>query len=471
MSSIDLLLASYLDLARHLDPLRHPHEAPVEVQARLGRFDRPWLAGQVTALRSIANAIEDLDTVDALGDEVDRTMLLDTVRADLRRLSERTSGPTADPGGPLGHVAAALDALTGEDFDAGREAALRARVGEIPEFLASLREDDRPAPRFLLDVAVRTTNALMERLDAIAERLDDEAVAPARAALATHLQWLTGVERVGGEPGIGEDAVEAQLQLLGNDPIGVKGTLRLLELRRSGVERSLAAAAFELGFDRDWRAALDALPEIAELEPLERLDAWLEEWLRVGEEFGALGLPVFETPPPPAPMVHDRATLAAWAVRARGAAILEASRSLQRQPVRRLLVAPGLRRGWGRTVAALLKDTAVLGSPERRLASADLALRDGVAAEAELLLEARRAQPDELVGRITEHTGMPGSEARDLLAAAAEEPLVAVAAALAHEGWLEWFAEDGGDPAAFIAKASSSGGLAVPLSRWISRDG
>src|SRR5690606_27175632 len=97
VSELDQLLESYLDLARHLDPLRHPHEAPAEVQARLGRFDRPWLSGQVSALRSIGNAIEDIEGVDSLADEVDRTMLLDTVRADIRRLSERINGPTSDP--------------------------------------------------------------------------------------------------------------------------------------------------------------------------------------------------------------------------------------------------------------------------------------------------------------------------------------------------------------------------------------
>ena len=64
MSPLDELLASYLDLARHLDPLRHPHEAPAEVQARLGRFDLPWMSAQATALKAIANAIEDLDEVE-----------------------------------------------------------------------------------------------------------------------------------------------------------------------------------------------------------------------------------------------------------------------------------------------------------------------------------------------------------------------------------------------------------------------
>jgi hypothetical protein len=466
MSPLDELLASYLDLARHLDPLRHPHEAPVEVQARLGRFDVPWLAAQATALRSIANAIEDLEEVESLDDEIDRTMLIDTVRSDIVRLTERTTGATADPGAPLDHVCAALDALMGEDFDAQREVALRARIGELPEFLAAQRADPRPAPRFLIDVAIRLTTGLVERLDAAAERLDDESVSPARSALATHLQWLTEVGRVGGEAGIGEEAVEERLRRLSNDPVGVKGTLRMLELRRSGVERSLAGAAADLGYGDDWRAALDALPEMAELDVLERLDAWEEEWQRVAEAFTQLGLPVFDIAPPPAPPVQDRATLAAWAVRARAAAMLEAARAAQPRAVRRLLVAPGLRLGWGRTLAALLRESLVLDTPERRLASAELALRDAVAAEAELLLQSRRLDPDALVAHVTSLTGMGGGEARDLIAAAAEDPFEAVAAALAHEGWQGWFAEDGGDPVQFLIGATHTGGLAVPLARW-----
>jgi hypothetical protein len=89
-----------------------------------------------------------------------------------------------------------------------------------------------------------------------------------------------------------------------------------------------------------------------------------------------------------------------------------------------------------------------------------------MAAEAELLLQSRRMDPDALVGHVSAITGMAGSEARDLVAAVAEDPFEALAAALAHEGWQGWFAEDGGDPAAFLVRAMATGGLAVPLARW-----
>ena len=49
----------------------------------------------------------------------------------------------------------------------------------------------------------------------------------------------------------------------------------------------------------------------------------------------------------------------------------------------------------------------------------------------------------------------------------AERPaLEALAAALAHEAWQSWYADDGGDPVAFIRRALAGGGLAVRLARW-----
>lgn len=466
MSTLDELLGSYLDLARHLNPLRHPHEAPADVHGRLGRFDVPWLTAQAAALKSIAHAIEDLDSVESRDDEVDRTMLINTVRGDLMWLEDAVADE-ADPGLPLRHASAALGVLLGEDFDADSAAALKARIAELPDFLAALRGDLRPAPAFLVDAAERTLDELVERLDAASERVEDAAVPAAVAALEEHRAWLAAPARVGnGTLGLGADAVQARLTLLTTEPAGLSGTARILELRRTGVERSLATAADELGYGTDWRRAVEALPEIAELDPLDLVDAWEEEWRRVGAECAALGLETFAQGVPPAPMVNDRATLAAWAVRGRAAALFETCRAGQRRAVRRLLVAPGLRRGWHRTVAALLRETPVLGTPERRLASAMLALRDAVTAEADLALQSRRVPPEALIGWVAEAAALEPHTARETIVSVVGDPLDAVAAALAHEGWQGWFAEDGGDPATFLGRAARSGGLSVALARW-----
>lgn len=466
MKALDELLGSYLDLARHLNPLRHPHEAPADVHGRLGRFDVPWLTAQAAALRSIANAIEDLEEVESRDDEVDRTMLINTVRGDLMWLADAVA-ESADPGQPLRHASAALGTLLGEDYDAAAATALKARIAELPDFLAALRGDTRPAPPFLVDAAERTLDELVERLDAASERVEDAAVPAAVASLEEHRTWLADPARVGdGEVGLGADAVQSRLTLLTAEPAGLKGTARILELRRTGVERSLAAAADELGYGDDWRRAVDALPEIAELDPLDLVDAWEEEWRRVGAECAALGLETFAQGVPPAPMATDRATLAAWAVRARAAALFESGRVGQRRAVRRLLVAPGLRRGWQRTVAAMLRETAVLGTSERRLASAMLALRDAVAAEADLALQSRKVPAEALIGWVAEAAALEPHAAREVVITVAGDPLDEVAAALSHEAWQGWFAEDGGDPAEFLGRAARSGGLAVALARW-----
>src|ERR1019366_4048831 len=97
MRAIEALLASYLDLARHLDPLRYPDESPPEIAHRLGRFDIASMKAQIVALRSIANALEDLEEVDALDHEVDRTMLINTIRADIARLDGKIASDKSNP--------------------------------------------------------------------------------------------------------------------------------------------------------------------------------------------------------------------------------------------------------------------------------------------------------------------------------------------------------------------------------------
>ena len=149
--------------------------------------------------------------------------------------------------------------------------------------------------------------------------------------------------------------------------------------------------------------------------------------------------------------------------------LLEQARLSQDRPVRHELVAPGLRDGWTRTVAALLRETALLGTPERRLASAWLALQEAVAAEADLLLAAREASPDELAVKVQGQTSLDPTLAADLVVAVAESPLEALAAGLAHEGLQEWFSDDGQDPVEFLRQAWAGGGLSVPLARWASQ--
>lgn len=466
MSSLDELLQSYLDLARHLDPLRHPIDAPAEVRHRLGRFDAPWLVAQMAALTAIANAVEDLEDVDALDDEVDRTMLINTIRADLVDLTALTQGDSVDAHRPLDHARHALHELMGEDFDAAAEAALRDRIAALPEFLSSLRDDRRPVPAATVRRALSAAAALLDALDEASEHLDDATVQPALVAVAEHRAWLDDPARVGGEAGFGEELVEKHLATLSSEPVGIKGTLRVLELRRAGVERSLRSAAEALGIEEPLRAVQDILHDEA-IDYTDLAHEWPAEWERVRAEMARLGLPAVAPPPIDDPFqAEDRWTLTVAAARELAAEMLDAARDAQERPVRRLLVAPGLLDGWGRTVAALLRDTSAVGLPERQLMLSYLALLDCAAAETDLLLQSRRATEDELATRVAQITGMSVPEAQELVAQVALEPLEALAAALAHEAWQAWYAEEGGDAIPFLRRALRGGGLAVPLARW-----
>ncbi len=467
MRAIEALLASYLDLARHLDPMRYPDESPPEIAHRLGRFDSASMKTHVVALRSIANALEDLEEVDALDHEVDRTMLINTIRADIVRLDGMVASETSNPALPLLHVSDALDSLMGEDFDAEGEAALRERIAAFPGFLATLREDERPAPALILSAAQLEAGMFDETtLDMAAERLDEATVQPALVAIAEHRLWLGRPERAGGPYGFGEEKLEARIATLVSEPLGAKGTLRLLELRRAGVERSLASGADELGHS-DPIACAQQLLEEAQPSRNVYYDYWCDEWQRVGAAMRELGLPVpdADAPEPPSD-VEDGWSMAAHAVRDHAARMMQAAKADNPRAVRRLLRGPGLLDGWGRTVAALLRNTDVFGLPERRVMMSFLALRESAAAEADLLLHASAAQPDELMVRTQQIAGVGAEDSQGMLGDIAAEPLHALAAALSHEAWQSWYAEVGGEPVPFILKAMQGGGLAVPLARW-----
>jgi hypothetical protein len=467
MRAIEALLASYLDLARHLDPLRYPDEAPREIAHRLGRFDAASMKAQVVALRSIANALEDIEDVEVLDHEVDRTMLINTIRADIVRLDGMVSSESSNPALPLLHLSDALDTLMGEDFDVECEAALRERIAAFPGFLASLREDERPAPDLILKAA-QLEAALFDEttLDMASERLDEVSVQPALVAIAEHRGWLARPERGGGSYGFSEKEIEARIATLVSEPVGVKGTLRLLELRRAGVERSLASAAEELGFS-DPIACAQQLLEEAQPSIDILIDFWEDEWRRVGNEMREQGLPVPNGEPPEPPVAaEDGWSMAAHAVRDHAARMMGAAKAANPRAVRRLLRGPGVLDGWGRTVAAQLRNVDVFGLPERRVMMSFLALRESAAAEADLLLHARVAEPEELMIRTQHVAGLTGEDALDLISDIAAEPLHALAAALSHEAWQSWYAEVGGEPVPFLLKAMMGGGLAVPLARW-----
>ena len=467
MSALNELLASYLDVARHVDPLAYTADAPKEVHHRLGHFDCVTVEGYSAAMRSIAHALEALEGVEELVEEVDRTMLLNTLRSEAIRLTAMARGEVGDPAAPLSHLIESLDEhLENEDFTAESESALRNRIVAIPEFLAGLRRDLRPAPELLVSTALLEAEMIEESIDEASERLDEQTVRPAAGAIAQHMEWLRDPERQGDLAGMGEETAELRLKTLTTVPVGVKGALRILELRRTGVERSLSKAALELD-STDGLVLANGLRHETEVSGDIADDYWRDEWNRVADEMRELGLPVGTGEAPEQAFgAEDAWSMAAFAVRDHAARMLDAARAASPRLVRRVLVAPGLHDGWGRTVASLLRTTHVFGLPERRVMMSFHALLEAVAAECDLLLQARMATVDELLARVSDSTGLTEGEARALVSEVANAPLAAVATAFVHEGWQEWYAEDGGDAVAFIRKALKGGGLSVPLARW-----
>jgi hypothetical protein len=465
MSALDPLLQSYLDLARHLDPLRYAEGAPDERLRRLGVYDRASVSAHLVALRSVANAVEELDLAER-DDEVDRTMLLNTIRADLVRLRPLAAGESIDPSQPLQHLHSAIDDLMGEDYDAACEEALRDRIAAVPAFLAGVRDSLGTVPRQMQEWSVIQVEFLDDLLDSVSERIEEASVAPAQTALGDFSDWLDDAAVSGVPLGLGVEDSEAWLANLASSPLGVKGTLRMLELRRAGVDRSLARSAEELGVDQPLLHAQELLQ--ATMMSWDTLkDYWADEWRRVAHEMTTLGLPVVPADPPDVPVdVADAWSHAAFAVRDHSARMLDAACAAHPRPVRRVLMAQGLRAGWGRTVAALLRGTDVFGMPERRLMMSYRALLEGVAAETDLMFHARLAEPEALIQRVQELTLAGDGEGRIMVAESADQPFETVAAALAHEAWQSWYAETGGDPVQFLLTALRGGGLAVHLARW-----
>ena len=88
MPSVDDLCRSYLDLKYHFDPAAASSAGLVAHDGRLGSFDVASVREHVSALRSVAGAVEELD-VEGLQEEIDRTALLGELRGTIFRFEQQ----------------------------------------------------------------------------------------------------------------------------------------------------------------------------------------------------------------------------------------------------------------------------------------------------------------------------------------------------------------------------------------------
>jgi hypothetical protein len=153
MPSVDDLCRSYLDLKYHFDPAAASAAGLVSEDGRLGRFDVEAIREHMSALRSVAGAIEELDPRD-VQTEIDRTALLGEIRSTLFRLEyERPN--VRNPGFWLAHLFQGLYSLLARNEDkAARVPAVVARLEAAPDFVAAaLATVDEP-PSVFVDVAL-----------------------------------------------------------------------------------------------------------------------------------------------------------------------------------------------------------------------------------------------------------------------------------------------------------------------------
>jgi hypothetical protein len=126
----------------------------VDLDARLGSFDRESTRAHLAALRSISGAVEELEP-DELNDEIDRTALLGEMRTTVYRL-EHEQPHVRNPGFWLGHLLQSLYTLLarGEPDPAVRAGAVIDRLKGTPAFLDAARATLSDPPPVFVDTSL-----------------------------------------------------------------------------------------------------------------------------------------------------------------------------------------------------------------------------------------------------------------------------------------------------------------------------
>ena len=154
MASVDDLCRSYLDLKYYFDPAAASAAGLVSHDARLGRFDTATVREHLSALRSVAGAVEELES-DELQAEIDRTGLLGEIRSTVFRL-EHERPHVRNPAFWLSHVFQGLYAILSrqDGAEAGRAPAALERLRAVPGFLDVARETLDEPPSVFVDTAL-----------------------------------------------------------------------------------------------------------------------------------------------------------------------------------------------------------------------------------------------------------------------------------------------------------------------------
>ena len=216
----DDLVASYLDLRWHFDPVQATAAGLAEYDHRLADYGAESVQEEVSALRSIANALEAL-SLEAIDDELDRTALLNEIRVTVHRLTvERPH--VRNPEYWLSHLLQGLYLLLVRD-DRPMEHRARAAAGRleaVPGFLDQARATLADCPWVFAETGSGIISGGLALIREIGEHLQPEgdeafheAQTRAAEALESFSRDIPGMALAPEEGGfaVGEEAFDFRL--------------------------------------------------------------------------------------------------------------------------------------------------------------------------------------------------------------------------------------------------------------------
>jgi hypothetical protein len=153
MPGTEDLYRSYLDLRWHFDPAAASATGITSLDHRLGSFDAEAMRTHLSAFKSMATAVEQLE-IDETEEEIDRTAFLDEIRITVLRF-EREKPHIHDPGYWLSHLFQGFHSLLRRRDPEARPRGhgVLGRLKATPAFLRSARETLVDPPRIFLDTA------------------------------------------------------------------------------------------------------------------------------------------------------------------------------------------------------------------------------------------------------------------------------------------------------------------------------
>ena len=510
MPTLSDLLTSWLDLRYTFEPALATRARGEAHNGRLPGLDAESVKLEFAGLRSLAGAVELLDLTDD-GEEIDRTALLDVLRAHIHRLEHeppQRRNPAAwlgaltdawqslrahPQGTPAARAQWAIDRLEGtEEYLAKATKHLKAPAAVFTEEALALAPAARHIARQLATDAAGWLPGLRERLESAAERAE-----LAVASFESKLREDVTPNAELGAYAIGREGYDHRLHFEhalrpSSSELWRWAQHTLEETRTAAVEAAVAA-----GFGDDLQGAVRKLrsahpagdPQAEVLRGLARARKWVEER-------GIMPLPpaelrVLEMPPTtqvlggrvrfePEEVVYIRAGATPTSAPELFVEVLMelcpgrlTHRSIVRgltDPVRRALATPCATDGWALYGLDLALEEGLVTDGAERFAVRLAQLHAAARAVIDIGLHTEGFTPVAAADLLLQLLPLEKPEALADVRRAAAWPTYSLAAAVGRREIVElreaWVKRHSGTAARFHAELMQYGGLPVSLSRW-----